>query len=172
MEQAGSAAVALRSGNRRAPPGSSVAERLAFLSMPEPNSGCQLWLGKLAGNGYPQMNVDGKTRGAHRVALERKLGRPLMPHEWACHKCDVIICINEDHLFPGTHLENMADMRLKGRGPRGERGSKAKLTASQVLAILSDSRRNPVIAAEFGVSPRTVSDIRLGKRWAHLGRQI
>lgn len=164
-------AAGLRTGAWRAPFGSSVAERLAFLSMPEPNSGCLLWLGRVDANGRPRINVDGESARAHRVALEVKLGRPLLPGEFACHKCDVILCVNGDHLFSGGHLENMADMRAKDRGPRGERGSKAKLASTQVLAILADERPNPLIARDFSISPRTVSDIKLGKRWAHLGRQ-
>jgi hypothetical protein len=156
----------------RAPHGSTVAERLAFFSIPEPNSGCYLWLGRVDTNGRPTLNINGKTTRANRAALELKLGRPLLPGMFACHDCDVPLCINEDHLFEGTHLDNMADMRAKGRQPRGERGSLVKLTQAQVVAIITDPREPySLIGNDYGIDRRTVSDIKLGKRWAHLVRQ-
>lgn len=34
----------------------------------------------------------------------------------ALHTCDEPACINYDHLFAGTHSDNMNDMHAKGRG--------------------------------------------------------
>lgn len=151
----------------KAPHGSTVEQRLAFFSIPEPNSGCLLWLGKLR-RGYPTMTIDGATRTVHRVALERKLGRPLLPHEFACHKCDVKICIAEDHLFLGDHADNMADMKAKGRAAAGLHGTPTKLTPDQVHAIRADSRSERVIARAYGVAYSIVGGIKRGTRWAHL----
>lgn len=51
----------------------------------------------------------------------------------------------------------------------GEFHGNAKLTAAQVLAIRSrQGQTQRSLAKEFGVNQQHISDIRLGKRWAHL----
>lgn len=70
------------------------------------------WLTK---DGYSQIKVDGKLVFAHRHALEQKLGRPIRDKHEACHHCDTPNCIEQEHLFEGTHAQNLKDAWLKGR---------------------------------------------------------
>lgn len=51
-----------------------LSERLDDLSIPEPNSGCILWLGALNDGGYGRIKVRTRFRRAHIVAWEQARG--------------------------------------------------------------------------------------------------
>lgn len=82
-----------------------VADRLEAMSIPEPNSGCLIWLGTENGAGYGRMGVGGKSLYAHRVAYELRHG-PIPAGMMIDHKCRNTFCINPDHLEPVTNQEN------------------------------------------------------------------
>jgi hypothetical protein len=92
----------------------SLAERIDALSIPEPNSGCFLWLGNLTTRDYGQIRVERHWRKAHRVAYELAKGG-IPEGAYICHRCDVQICVNPDHLYAGTAKTNFEDMRARGR---------------------------------------------------------
>lgn len=83
------------------------------------SNGCHLWVG--ANNGkkspYGRMNIGGnqaKFVRTHRVAWLLAFGEiPRGLH--VLHRCDNTLCVNPDHLFLGSHLENMSDRERKGR---------------------------------------------------------
>jgi hypothetical protein len=114
------------------------------------------------------MAWNGRNAIASRVAWELAKG-PIPSGMSVCHKCDAPACINVDHLFLGTHQENMADRDAKGRVPNGERQCNAKLTDKQASEILTDQRHAGIVAAEYGVSRPTVLNIRAGRAWKHVG---
>lgn len=167
----------------RAPNGESVGQKLDRLSMPEPNSGCQLWLGSVNAKGYGKFGSGGKNVRAHREAwIERNGPVPRSMH--VCHRCDVRSCINPDHLFLGTAADNNADMMAKGRhrappkrqGPRppragparGETHCRAKLTESVIRVIRASDLPKKVLARRHGVDPKTIRAVISRKCWAHV----
>lgn len=149
--------------------GYSIAERIAYRSMPEPNSGCRLWL-SATDSGYGVFSYKNRKVYAHRAAYELAHG-PIPDGLHVCHRCDNPPCCNPDHMFLGTHLENVADMRRKGRAARGERQTNSKITRRDVLRILADVRRPSVIAAEYGISRNHVNAIKAGRVWKHITTQ-
>ena len=136
-------------------------------------SGCWIWTAGTR-HGYGAVWHDGKLMIAHRAAYEAANG-PVPDHDghrrlFVCHTCDTRPCINPDHLFLGTHAENMADMVGKGRQvtPKGEKNGSAKLTEADVLAIRADMRTQKEIADDFRIHQSNVSFIKSRKKWSHL----
>lgn len=130
-------------------------------------TGCRIWNGRIALNGYGTLIFNGKTIYAHRAAYLVEHGE-LPEAPMIRHKCGVRCCTEPTHLEPGTARENSMDMVRHGTMPYGDKGSRSKLTEIQAKSILSDARTNLEIAKDYGVSPSQVSRIKSGKRWPHL----
>ena len=79
--------------------------------------GCMEWQGHLDTCGYGSVHFLGKIKGLHRLIWE--LVKGIIPEGLQIlHHCDNPPCINPNHLFLGTHQDNMADMVLKGRAKK------------------------------------------------------
>lgn len=149
-------------------------------------NGCLEWTGCCAPNGYGQFAGFSGDRQAHRIAWRIARG-PIPAGLLACHKCDNRKCVDVDHLFLGTHSDNMRDMVAKGRhntSPggraaanigrrfyRGDKNAAAKLTERDaIIAKACPMRRGAAaaLAASLGVSETVICGIRRGLRWSHL----
>lgn len=122
---------------------------------------CILWTGAIASNGYGKRQLHGRTVGAHRAAWEEAHG-PIPDGLFVLHRCDNPPCCNVEHLFLGTHADNMRDMARKGRGVvrRGVDHPNSPLTADQVVearALYRDGCLQREIARRLGINQSSVS---------------
>lgn len=148
-------------------------------SIPEPNSGCWLWLGRVNPKGYGTIS---KYRWgvafAHRLALWSD-GR-LIPEMMALHKCDQPGCVNPAHLYAGTAQQNADDRANRNRfvGPRtplrGEKNPLAKLTDESVADIRANYAKGdpqhslPHFAKKYGVSANLIHLVVHNRIWRHV----
>jgi hypothetical protein len=136
------------------------------------DAGCWIWFGGSRPNSqgvkYPRhWSNSGRSVGAHRFSYELKFG-PITNGMYVCHKCDTPMCVNPDHLFLGTHKDNMKDMVNKGRSFKGRgencRG-RAKLTNKQAKEIRGINLPQSKIADMFNVSQTTIGRIKRGESY-------
>lgn len=135
--------------------------------IPEPMSGCWLWLGGLDGGGYgfctEALHGD---RKAHRASWIKKSG-PIPSGLWVLHKCDTRSCVNPDHLFLGTHQDNIDDMWAKNRAAKksGILNGRARLSIEQVQEIRQAKGSQVAVGKQYGICQAHVYRIRSGKSW-------
>ena len=79
--------------------------RFWTFTIPEPNSGCILWLGKLSSNGYGHYFAQRRSCIAHRFAYEAAVGA-IAPGLQIDHLCRTRCCVNPLHLEAVTPQVN------------------------------------------------------------------
>lgn len=126
---------------------------------------CWEWQGPIkTPQGYGWLNASGKALYAHRVSYSLHFGS-IPAGLYVCHHCDNRRCVRPDHLFLGTHAENMADAARKGR-------LASKLTEADVRAIrrrVAAGEPATHVSTSFGVHPSYATRIVHGRAWAGKG---
>lgn len=150
----------------------SIISRLEYLSIPEPNSGCWIWLGAVNSGGYGTIRIGPKTRLAHRVMVEQVRGQ-IPDGMLVCHSCDVPPCINPDHLWLGSSQDNSDDCVKKNRFPnrKGDAHPRAGLTdqmVEEIIGFLELGVRIRELGGHYGVSKDVIRNIKHKKSWSHL----
>lgn len=147
-----------------------LAIRIERDSIPVTECGCWLWLLKVnKKTGYGSIDVGKRTRLAHRVSYEAFRG-PIPNGMLVCHQCDVRCCVNPDHLFLGTHNDNLIDMHTKGRNAdlRGANNGNARFSEADIVDMRTSSLTTAALAQKYNSSFQTIWGIRAGVSWKHV----
>jgi len=134
---------------------------------------CWSWLASKS-DGYGNFRFRNKILKSHRMAWEIYIGK--IPHNlFVLHKCDNRSCVNPDHLFLGTNVDNMKDMVKKGRSKifseihSGEGNIHAKLKEKNIEEIRkmckSGKYTRSYIAEKFNISSNHVFRISHNLSW-------
>jgi hypothetical protein len=150
----------------------------------DPETGCWNWKYDHGSDGRPELYIKDGTG-------KRKINKPRMaPYVYelfngaladdkeACHHCDRAYkdergggCVNPNHIFAGTHTENIQDCIAKGRNARGTMQPNARLT-DQIVRELRQRYANgetvTALAAEKGISIPGAHKAIHRKTWKHV----
>lgn len=136
---------------------------------------CWEWTAAVDDSGYGRLIIDRKVHRAHRLSWQFEHG-PIPDGLHVLHRCDNPACVNPEHLFLGTHQENMVDKTRKGRaitrGLPGEDHPQSKLTESDIRTIrrlyATGEWTLERIANRFGVTFSNVGMIVRRDTWNHV----
>lgn len=137
------------------------------------DNGCWEWTGSRDNQGYGRVRHGKRLLLAHRLMWSVANCEEIPDGLDILHRCDNPPCVNPNHLYAGTHLQNMRDRDSRGRRrpPYGEQNASAKLNADQVRDIrarLARGENQYALAAKYGVRQATISSIHLQKSWRHV----
>lgn len=141
-----------------------------FWAKVQKSDDCWTWTAAMFVDGYGVFSGEQKQTRAHRFSWELQHG-PIPDGLSVLHRCDNRACVRPDHLFLGTHEDNMADMDAKGRRHMGERHYATNLTEDdvrQIRAAVRRGERHDDIAKRYGICRPNVSMIASGKTWRHV----
>ena len=151
----------------RQPNGTPLKERLERRSALEPETGCMLWRGaadsKLGARSYTRgiIRMGGGNLHVGQAAWIVYCG-PIPSGLWVLHHCDNALCINPQHLYLGTRVENGADMAKRRRARH------LKLTEEQVRFIRASALNGAQLGRMFGVSRILIYPILKGRFHRHV----
>lgn len=120
---------------------------------------CWIWGGATKGNGYGNFRWGDRVYvTAHKAAHMLFVG-PVPDGDDVCHTCDNRYCVNPDHLFLGSRVENMLDASEKGRLVRGQGKRLPESVLQEIQRLLALNMTPKQIGEITGVSEWTIGGI-------------
>jgi len=131
---------------------------------------CWEWTGCRHPEGYGRFNPYGEIINSHRFIFELE-GSDIPSGMIVCHHCDNPPCVNPDHLYLGTHMDNTRDKINRGNQLRGEDHPRSKLSEENVKEIrdgIANGIECKFFAKQFNLSTSNISSIKNRKSWKHI----
>lgn len=146
--------IAATTGTIRSRVDGTLYGRLILRCQPNDN-GCWVFVGCHTPSGYGAIQINGKKVSTHR-AMWSPVHGDISDGLCVCHRCDVRDCINPDHLFLGTVLDNNMDRASKNRSHRafGEKNACSKVSDLDREKAVEDFAKGELasdIALRYGV---------------------
>lgn len=140
--------------------------RIEAGSMPEPNSGCWLWLESVNRKGYAHLRYEAKMHRANRFSYSAYKGQ-IPEGLMVLHSCDNPLCVNPEHLSLGTAKDNNDDRDRKGRhrSLKLDQHPRTKFALTDIDDIRASQTPATELAAIYGVSKGTIAAIKTGRNW-------
>ena len=140
-------------------------DRFKELAIMNEGQSCWGWRGDVDAAGYGHISK----YTAYRISYELFKGK-IKKGMHVLHKCDNRICANPEHLYLGSHHDNMMDMVRRRRYEYGERHHNSKLNDAKVIEIrrLIGIKTQKEIAHIFNVDPSLITGIKSKRYWSHI----
>lgn len=101
------------------------------------NNCCWEWKSCRSSSGYGEFYINGKNVSSHRFSYILSNGK-IPSGLCVLHHCDNPGCVNPEHLFLGTQLDNMADMIKKGRKATNKIKNRKLNNSLQLMSSIMD----------------------------------
>lgn len=146
----------------RIPKYSKLPERFWSRVKQNTQTGCWEYEGSGNGDGYPHIRIGGAPKRCNRLALEDFCGTPLGILQ-ANHACDNRKCVNPQHMYAGSQIENLRDRDLRGRTFK----KLSEKDVGEIRKLFTGKRgEQRVLAERFGVSQQYISALVHNKKRA------
>ena len=144
-----------------------------FWAKVQKTDSCWEWTASMFPNGYGQFKHRDEMY-AHRFSYEAHHGE-IPDGAYVLHHCDNRACVRPDHLYSGTHADNMRDMVARGRARspalKGSANGSARLSEEDVRQIRdrkAKGERARILADEFETTEGNIHQIVSRRNWRHI----
>ena len=148
----------------------SKSDKKRFWDKVDKSGDCWEWKGAKNPDGYGRFRLRSRLVQAHRFVYSLAYGN--IPRGLCvCHHCDNPGCVNPNHLFLGTLVDNQRDSIAKERCSRGERHGRTRLVDNDVHEIrrlCSLGVTQTLLAKMWKLSRPQVSSIVNKVSWKHI----